>query len=100
MVGEMKLYLMRERGQRPSPLMRVHDEQVHGIRSNVEHAKPHTMTLQPGSRSAEQEEPDVPAASPGGKGRTRAETGQGVPGWGPRRGHSRAVARLGNRQLP
>src|ERR1039457_3332705 len=100
MVGEMELLLVRERGQRPGTLMRVDDEQVHGIGSHVEHAKPHTMTLQPGSLSADQEEPDVPAASPGGKGRTGPQTGQGLPGWRPRRRYPRTAARLGDRQFP
>jgi hypothetical protein len=39
--------------------VRVHDKQVHGIGTHVQHAEPHTMTLQPSSPSSAHEESDV-----------------------------------------
>ena len=39
--GERKVNLVGERGQRPRPRVRVDDQQVHGIRADVEYPKSH-----------------------------------------------------------
>ena len=40
-LGELQLDLVRGRRQRPGAAVGVHDEQVHGVRADVEHPQPH-----------------------------------------------------------
>jgi hypothetical protein len=51
MLAHPQFGLVRERRHRPPALVRVHYQQVNGIRSHIQYAKPHVQKL-PGSRSA------------------------------------------------
>src|SRR5215467_11999805 len=57
MVAQPQLSLVRERREGPPALVRVHHQEVNGVRSHVQHTKPHGQKL-PGSRSANHLAPD------------------------------------------